>query len=137
MTEPTTSHFIFYVRDQDISTRFYERVLGFAPELNVPGMTEFYLGTGCVLGLMPEKGIKRLLGDSIEDPANARGIPRAELYLRVSDPSQYMDRAESVGAKVLSKVEERNWGDIAGYVADPDGHVVAFAKSFSEAKEKT
>jgi catechol 2,3-dioxygenase-like lactoylglutathione lyase family enzyme len=122
------SHFIFYVRDQEMSTCFYEKILELPPSLNVPGMTEFHLGDGCILGLMPEKGIKRLLGDSIEDPATARGIPRAELYLRVEDPIQYMDRAKTAGAKLLSKVGRRDWGDLAGYIADPDGHVVAFAK---------
>jgi lactoylglutathione lyase len=38
-----------------------------------------------------------------------------------------MNRAISAGGKLLSDVEERNWGDRAGYVADLDGHVVVFA----------
>lgn len=120
-------HFILYVRDQGMSTRFYQSVLNQEPQLNVPGMTEFHLSEGCILGLMPEKGIKRLLGRAIEDPEKANGIARAEVYLVVEDPEPFMARAQDAGARILSQIELRNWGHRAGYVADPDGHVVAFA----------
>lgn len=53
-------------------------MLACAPSLNVPGMTGFTLSANCVLGLMPEAGIKRLLGERLPDPAQATGIPRAE-----------------------------------------------------------
>lgn len=124
-----TCHFILYVRDQGLSTKFYQLTLGTGPSLNVPGMTEFALENKCVLGLMPEKGIKRLLGEAIQDPEKTNGIARAELYLQVSDPQNFIDRAVEAGARVLSPLERRNWGHEAGYVADPDGHVVAFARS--------
>lgn len=120
-------HFILYVRDQEASTRFYQKILGQAPTLNVPGMTEFQLLDGCILGLMPEHGIKRLLGEAIEHPEKAKGVPRAELYLIVSEPGKCIARAENAGGRLLSPLEERNWGDKAGYIADLDGHVVAFA----------
>lgn len=107
--------------------RFYRSILAREPELNVPGMTEFRLAESCILGLMPEAGIKRLLGDTIQHPEKANGVARAELYLRVSNPEEYLKRAEVAGAPLLSKFQGRNWGDTAGYVADPDGHVLAFA----------
>ena len=122
------AHFILYVADQSRSTIFYEKVLGLSPSLNVPGMTEFTLGTDIVLGLMPETGIVRLLGDAIENPASAKGVPRAELYLRVDSPEIYLARAMAVDARELSPLLARDWGDIAGYCADPDGHVIAFAR---------
>ena len=55
-------NFILFVHDQDLSTRFYSEALAMKPSLYVPGMTEFTLGTDCVLGLMPESGIKRIIG---------------------------------------------------------------------------
>jgi len=90
-------------------------------------MTEFHLSEMCVLGLMPEKGIKRLLGAAIEDPEKTNGIARAEVYLTVESPQIFMERALAAGGRLLSPLEPRNWGDTAGYVADPDGHVVVFA----------
>lgn len=122
-------HTILYVADQNKSTEFYKRVLGIEPQLNVPGMTEFKLSEGHILGLMPEKGIKKLLGDKIPDPGQATGIPRAELYIRVENPDEVFKRAVKSGSKILSEIKPRDWGDRAGYVMDPDGHVLAFASS--------
>lgn len=127
----THAHFILYVSDQARSATFYEAVLDAGPRLNVPGMTEFDLAPGAVLGLMPEAGIKRLLGAGLPDPAGAAGVPRAELYLLVANASEYYARAVGAGARELSPVTPRDWGHAAGYVMDPDGHVVAFAEPAS------
>jgi uncharacterized protein len=121
------AHFILYVRDQDTATEFWRSVLDRAPALHVPGMTEFPLGEEAVLGLMPESGIKALLGAALPDPAAARGIPRSELYLVVDDPAGHHARALSAGAVELSPLAERSWGDQAAYCLDPDSHVIAFA----------
>lgn len=122
------SHFILYVADQARSGAFYARVLGYAPRLEVPGMTEFDLAGGAVLGLMPAAGIRGLLGEALPDPAAAAGIPRAELYLLVDEPEVFQARAVAAGARELSPVIPRDWGHTAGYVVDADGHVVAFAR---------
>lgn len=122
------AHFILYVADQAKAARFYSSVLARQPQLDVPGMTEFALTTGAILGLMPEAGIRRLLGDALPDPAGARGTPRAELYLLVDDPAELLDRALAAGATPLSPVSARDWGHIAGYCLDPDAHVLAFAR---------
>ena len=122
-----TVNLILYVRDQAAATAFYRRVLG-EPSLDVPGMTEFELGQGAVLGLMPEAGIRQLLGGAIQDPASGSGIPRAELYLRVGDPGAWHARALGAGARELSPLAARDWGDEAAYSQDPDGHVLAFAR---------
>ena len=124
-----TVHFILYVSDQSRSARFYREVLGTAPSLDVPGMTEFLLGDGAVLGLMPEAGIKRLLGAVLPDPARAQGVPRAELYLVSERAEEFLRRAIAVGGKELSPVVMRDWGHMVGYCLDPDGHVIAFAQS--------
>lgn len=123
------THFILYVANQESSTKFYSTVLDIQPTLNVPGMTEFTFSDSCVLGLMPEKGIKRLLGESLPDPSQAHGVPRSEIYLHVADPNRFHRRALNSGAKELSAVAPRDWGDLAGYSIDQDGHVIAFAKT--------
>ncbi|HPF36439.1 hypothetical protein KDK88_10265 [bacterium] len=62
------------------------------------------------------------------DPATAAGVPRVELYLRVADADAAHARSLEAGGRELSGVEMRGWGERAGYVLDPDGHVVAFAQ---------
>jgi hypothetical protein len=121
------SYFILYVVDQVTSTAFYTMVLAYPPRLNVPGMTEFALPGGAVLGLMPESGIRNLLGPRLPDPATARGAARAELYLLVDQPAAYMERALASGATLLSPLQARDWGHQASYCLDIDGHVLAFA----------
>ena len=123
------SHFILYVADQPRSTHFYAGVLGVAPRLEVPGMTEFALPGGGVLGLMPEAGIKALLGTAIADPAAAGGAPRCELYLLVDDPAAFHARALAAGGREVSALAPRDWGHRAAYSLDPDGHVLAFAQA--------
>lgn len=122
------THVILYVQDQARATAFYAAVLSASPRLHVPGMTEFDLPGGAVLGLMPVEGIRRLLGDTLPNPATAAGIPRAELYLLVDDPGDWHARALAAGARELSPIISRGWGHEAGYVLDQDGHVVAFAR---------
>lgn len=124
----SAKHLILYVADQRKSTDFYSSVLGFKPRLDVPGMTEFDLGGDAILGLMPETGIKKLLGDKINDPTAGREFPRAELYLVLHDAVGAMARALESQAKLLSPLQQRDWGHKAGYVQDPDGHILAFAE---------
>lgn len=118
---------ILYVEDQERSRDFYRAVLGIEPSLDVPGMTEFAIG-GTKLGLMPSQGIKKLLGDAVHDPKLAGGISRCELYLVVDDPQAYILRALAAGMKELSPFERRDWGDEVAYFADPDFHIIAFAR---------
>ena len=125
----TASHFILYVADQERSAAFYSKVLGIQPRLHVPGMTEFVLPGSGILGLMPEQGIRKLLGPGLPDPAAAQGIPRAEVYLVVGEPGAHHARAIDAGAKEFSPMLQRNWGHAAAYSLDPDGHVLAFASA--------
>jgi uncharacterized glyoxalase superfamily protein PhnB len=120
--------FIFYVSNQEKSKVFYEEVLGYQPQLDVPGMTEFLLSDNVTLGLMPEEGIMRVLDNKIPNPALAKGIPRSELYLFVDEPEEYYERLIATGGTGISKLELRNWGDYVAYGSDLDGNILAFAR---------
>lgn len=121
--------FILYVADQERSTNFYRQLFDVEPSLYVQGMTEFTLGENYKIGLMPEAGIKRLLGAALPDPALASGIARSEFYMLVEDPDALHRRALDCGAREISPLQPRGWGDLAAYSLDPDGHVLAFAKT--------
>ena len=58
------------------------------------------------------------------DPAAARGAPAAA---QVAAPS------ESAGARELSPMAMRSWGDAAAYSLDPDGHVLAVGAAAASA----
>lgn len=122
------AHFILYVSDQGSSASFYEKVLATRPRLDVPGMTEFQLNDGAVLGLMPVAGIRRLLGEGLPNPDDARGIPRSEVYLMVDDPERFHRRSLECSGRELSPLSMRDWGHEAAYSMDPDGHILVFAR---------
>lgn len=118
---------VLYVKDQQASTDFYTRLFRQPPDLYVPGMTEFNLAANCKLGLMPNSGIAKILSGHTPHPDEGNGIPRCELYLYVEDIESAFDQAINAGAKLISAVEDRNWGERVCYFADIDGHIIAFA----------
>lgn len=122
------AHFILFVSDQARSEDFYRAVLGRSPTLSVPGMTEFTLPGGAVLGLMPETGIERLLAPEVLGLAALRGRPRAEVYLLVEEPERHLLLVPGEGGRIISPLAPRDWGDEAGYALDPDGHLLVFAR---------
>lgn len=124
--------FVIYVKDQEKSKDFYEKVLGFKPKLHVPGMTEFQLLDSVSLGIMPEEGIMAILENKIPHPKNANGVPRNEIYLFVNEPDEYYSKLVEAGGIGISKTKLRNWGDYVAYGSDLDGHILAFAKKLKE-----
>lgn len=120
------AHLVLYVADQRRSAEFWQSVLEQRPSLDEPGMTEFALNDGAVLGLMPARSIAALL-PTLPDPGADAGVPRCELYLHVGDPGAHHARALAAGATELSPLARRDWGDDVAYSLEPDGHVVAFA----------
>jgi len=120
---------ILFVSDQTRSKQFYHAILSVDALLDVPGMTEFPLSHETSLGLMPEDNIVTILNEGIPNPKKATGIPRGELYLFVMNPAESLQRLANQGGKIISQVGLRSWGDRVGYGLDPDGHLIAFART--------
>ena len=119
--------FILYVKDQQAACDFYKMLLDKEPILDVPGMTEFLLEENCKLGLMPENGIAKILGNKAPHPASGNGIPRCELYLLVHDVEETYARLKGIAITEISPLSDRDWGDRVAYFADTDGHIIAIA----------
>lgn len=113
------AHLILFVEDQARSRDFYQVVLARKPRLDVPGMTEFDLLAGAVLGLMPTSSARRL-----ELPTGKGG---SELYLVVPEIQSMVARAVAAGATVVSPLGLRDWGARVAYLQDLDGHLLALA----------
>lgn len=125
---------ILYVADQQRSADFYSQLFRRLPDLDVPGMTAFNISEKCALGLMPNKGIEKILTNKTPSPDSGNGIPRCELYLSVDDLELEFHNALKTGAKLISPIEDRNWGDKVCYFADYDGHIIAFAERIKNEK---
>lgn len=77
---------------------------------------------------MPNNGIAKIITPAMIHPENGNGIPRCELYFYVENIEDEFENAKKAGAKIISEIENRNWGDRVCYLADSDGHIIAFAK---------
>ena len=119
---------ILYVNHQEDSMSFYSNLLRQKPSLHVPGMTEFHLTPTCKLGLMPNNRIAKIISPPTPHPNLGNGIPRCELYFFCTDVQLEFSNAIGCGAKLVSPIEDRDWGDRVCYFADPDGHIIAFAE---------
>ncbi len=119
---------ILYVKDQEVSSKFYQNIFRRSPDLHVAGMTEFIIAANCKIGIMPNKGIVKILGDKTPHPDNGNGIPRCELYFYVDNIQHEFENAVKIGAKLISPIIDRDWGDKVCYFSDPDGHIIAFAE---------
>lgn len=125
------TEFILYVDNQEMSSRFYEQIFRTKPSLEVPGMTEFTLSETLKIGLMPNNGIAKIITPVMVHPEKGNGIPRCELYFYVENLEDEFELAVKAGAKIISKIENRNWGDRVCYLSDLDGHIIAFAEKNS------
>lgn len=120
---------ILYVANQAKSRAFYAFLLQIEPCLDVPGMTEFMITENLKLGLMPENGIANILQPHTPHPASGNGIPRCELYLLLENIEPYIERMYSLNTKQISPLETRDWGHDVAYFSDPDGHIIALART--------
>jgi catechol 2,3-dioxygenase-like lactoylglutathione lyase family enzyme len=121
-------HVVFAVSDVQRSYDFYRDVFGWTSHLEWPGeYTELVVTDEDRLGLYRRDGWAQTAG---AEPAELNGrVSPAYLYVRVDDLDGTIDRLRGAGARQLSRRSQRGWGDEAAYFADPDGNVVAVART--------
>ena len=58
------------------------------------------------------------------------GLTSTEIYFRTEDLGRFIARLEQAGARTLSPLALRDWGDEADF-ADPDGNIIVAARAVS------
>ncbi|MBI4701685.1 MAG: VOC family protein [Deltaproteobacteria bacterium] len=112
--------------DLDRSRVFYRTAFGWPVRVDVPVYVEFELPDGRGLGLYAREGFARNTG--VTPAAVSEGqITSTELYFHVDDLDDAVQRLTTAGARLLSPMAPRDWGDDAAYFADPDGNVLVVA----------
>ena len=118
---------ILAVRDLERSARFYRDVFGWPTRIEVPVLVEFELPDGRGLALYVREGFGRNTGQvPIAVPPGE--IAGTELYFRCDELDEVIERLREAGARELSPLAPRDWGDEAAYFADPDGVVLAVSR---------
>ncbi|MHC4821316.1 MAG: VOC family protein [Planctomycetota bacterium] len=127
MDQPRHMLTVIAVSDVERSARFYEQAFGWKRGADFPVYVEFRTPEGRGVGLYERETYATHTGGAPTVPPPG-GVSPVELYLWCDDAHAAVDRALGAGARLLSAVAPRNWGDETGYVADPDGTVIALAK---------
>jgi catechol 2,3-dioxygenase-like lactoylglutathione lyase family enzyme len=118
---------ILAVHDLARARRFYEEAFAWPRTVEVPVYVEHALPGGSRLGLYERMAFARNTGRP-PVPTPPGEIGATELYFHVDDLEAAVARLEAAGARTLSAVAARPWGDDAAYFADPDGNVLVVAR---------
>jgi catechol 2,3-dioxygenase-like lactoylglutathione lyase family enzyme len=121
---------IVAVEDLPRSLAFYRDITAWPVPVETPEYAELASPNGFRLGLYDRRSFGRNI-KRVPEPI-AGPVATTELYLFVDDVDAHVTRAREAGARMLDEPSPRPWGDRVGYVADPDGYVVAFARAIGE-----
>lgn len=118
---------ILAVEDLARSLAFYRGAFDWPTLVESPAYVELGLPHGMRLGLYDRRGFARNSG-VLPFPAPPGATTGVELYLFPENLEPRLARLEEAGARLLSPLRPRDWGDEAAYYADPDGHVIVLAR---------
>ncbi|MEN8193505.1 MAG: glyoxalase [Bacteroidota bacterium] len=122
------TYFIIYVKDVDKTKLFYELLFAIPPIVDEPGMCEFELPNGAILGIMPNSSLEKLFGTDYIVNEKKKTSPKFELYFQVDNAEAFHKKAKQLGALELRKFGKMDWGDSVAYSINHDGHILAFAQ---------
>lgn len=100
------------------SRAFYEQVLGIDADDTVPSRLYFHCD-GFIVAVID------WTVEAHGEPAPVRPMPD-DLYLATGDLEGTFERATAAGARIVSPIERRPWGERSFYCEDPDGHPLCF-----------
>jgi catechol 2,3-dioxygenase-like lactoylglutathione lyase family enzyme len=119
---------ILAVQDVARSRNFYAHALGWEVHVDEPVYAELQDGEGMRLGLYDRAAYTANTETPIHTSVPAGAVASTELYFLSEDLDASMARLQAAGARRLTDVASRSWGDEAAYFADPDGNVVVMAR---------
>ncbi len=121
---------IFAVENVSRAVAFYEQAFGWPRNdaIDYANYVELHVPDGGTLGLYERDGYARTVGAEPSSPPGD-AVPPAYVYVRVGDVRDAVARLEAAGARPLSPLAQRDWGEEAAWFADPDGNVVAVAQA--------
>jgi predicted enzyme related to lactoylglutathione lyase len=128
MNDSTLSLIILAVSDLPRMMNFYTGVFGWEQTVDTSRYVEYKMQNGMRLGLYERRGFSQNIGGRTPSLIPVGEVAPTELYMYVGDPSAVGERLLMSGARLLSGLELRTWGDQVAYYADPEGNVIAIAQ---------
>jgi predicted enzyme related to lactoylglutathione lyase len=127
MGAPRIGLVILAVEDLARAARFVREAFGWTATVEVPVYVEWELPGGFRFGVYERGAYGRNPGaEAWLPPAGA--LQGTELYLYADDLPAACERVVAAGARPLSPLAPRGWGDEVAYFAAPDGWLLALAR---------
>lgn len=118
---------ILAVEDLPRARTFYLQAFGWSIAIDLPVYVELSMPGGMRLGLYDRDGFVRNTGMPASVASDGR-TTATEVYFHVDELEPAIGRLRAAGARELSALAVRPWGDEAIYFADPDGNVLVLAR---------
>jgi predicted enzyme related to lactoylglutathione lyase len=118
---------ILAVPDLERATRFYREAFLWPQTVDSNVYVEFELVDNQRFGLYKREAFAHNTGQApVETPEGY--LTGTEIYFYTDDIQESISKLEKVGARRLSALQMRDWGDEAAYFADLDGNVIVLAR---------
>lgn len=118
---------ILAVEDLEANSTFYRAAFGWPCAVETPVYVELALPGGQRLGLYERESFGKNTG-KLPVRTGPGELAATELYFHTDDLEAAIARLELAGARLLSPLAPREWGDEAAYFADPSGNVLVVAR---------
>jgi flavin reductase (DIM6/NTAB) family NADH-FMN oxidoreductase RutF/catechol 2,3-dioxygenase-like lactoylglutathione lyase family enzyme len=112
------------------AVRFYTRAFDWPLTVEDRDFVKFDLPDGRGLALCSHDAFERYTGQRFAG-SPAGELTGVEIYLRCEHLAHVIARMAAAGARELTELSPRDWGDEAAYFADPDGNVIVAARPLS------
>jgi len=122
---------IVAVCDLPRSVSFYRAAFGWEQTVDESVYAEFKISTEQRFGLYRREGFGRCTG-KMPAVVPEGELAGTELYFVSDELEGAIVRLETAGARRLSPLQARGWGDEAAYFADPDGNVLVLARTMTK-----
>lgn len=109
------------VSDLEVSTRFYQDVLGWERSPVGGDQVTFFQLNGLILGLFPRDELAADAGVELEAGAGFSRVSLAHNVREREDVDRVLAHVAAGGARVVRPARDTEWGGRSGYFADPDG----------------
>ncbi len=118
---------ILAVSDLERASRFYREAFDWSIQVDVLVYVEFETPQGLRFGVYQREAFAMNTGQApMEVPSGS--LSGTEIYFHCPDLPEAISRIEAAGARKLSDLAPRGWGDEAAYYADPEGNVLVLAR---------
>jgi predicted enzyme related to lactoylglutathione lyase len=118
---------VLAVEDLARARAFYLAAFGWGVVVDAAVYVELAVAGGMRLGLYDRVGFARNTGLPASVVGEG-GTTATEVYFQVDELEPAIDRMRAAGARELSALAVRPWGDEAIYFSDPDGNVLVLAR---------